>query len=134
MNKQKLPYIFVIIAIFLFFFTEKKLVPSVFYTFLAAGLAFYFWPVKMILELVKNKNAGLKKIIVAIVSNFLYSAVLCMSAVWLYYPDGSFWQTASSIIGLANAVTGLVYYLFSIDDEKAIVHFMLNSLPCIAQF
>jgi multisubunit Na+/H+ antiporter MnhB subunit len=101
---------------------------------LAAGLAIYFWPVKMILELVKNKNEGLKKIIVAIVSNFLYSAVLCISAVWLYYPDGSFLQTAFSIIGLANVVTGLVYYLFAIDDKKAIVHFMLNLLPCTALF
>ena len=134
MNRKKLPYIFVIIAIFLFYFTEQKLAPSIFYTLLAAGLGIYFWPVKMILELVKNKNAGFKKIIVAIVSNYLYSALLCISASWLYYPDSSFLQTAFSITGLANGVTGLVYYFFSIDDEKAIVHFMLNLLPCIAQF
>jgi hypothetical protein len=55
--------------------------------------------------------------------------VLCLSALWLYYPDGL--QTLFTVIGLANAATGLVYYLFSIDDERAIFHFMLN-IPCAA--
>jgi hypothetical protein len=134
MNKKKIPFIFVIVGIFLFFFTAQKLVPSIFYTLLAGGLAIYFWPVQMILDIIKNKNESAKKIIVVIISNFLYSAVLCISATWLYYPDSSFLQTAFSIIGLANAITGLVYYLFAIDDKKAIVHFILNSLPCIAIF
>jgi hypothetical protein len=129
MDKKKLLFIFIVIAIALFFFAKQEIVPLSLYALPVIGLAIYFWPVKMILELVKNR--GYKKIIVAIVSNFLYSAVLCISAVWLYYPDGSFFQIAFSIIGLANALTGLVYFLGSIDDEKAILHFMLN-LICVA--
>jgi hypothetical protein len=129
MNTKKLPCLFVIAAIVLFFVTHQKLLPNVFYTITAAVLGIYFFPVKMILELVKKK--GLKTIIVAIVSNYLYGAVLCMAAVWLYDPDSSFFRTLFSVIGLANAVTGLAYFLFSIDDEKALLHFIMN-VPCAA--
>jgi hypothetical protein len=129
MNTKKLPCLFVIAAIVLFFFTQQQLLPNVFYTITAAVLGIYFFPVKMILDLVKNK--GLKTIIVAIVSNYLYGAVLCITAIWLYYPDASLYRTVFSVIGLANAATGLVYFLFSIDDEKALLHFIMN-VPCAA--
>ncbi|MDR2358882.1 MAG: hypothetical protein LBD87_03655 [Prevotellaceae bacterium] len=129
MNKKKLPFVFVVVAVLLFFFTYQKCMPLIFYTLFAGVLAVYFWPVKMILELVKDKKRGFKNIAVSIVSNWLYNAVLCLSALWLYYPDSL--QMPFAIAGLANAVTGLVYYFFSIDDERAIYHFILN-IPCAA--
>ncbi|MDR2801776.1 MAG: hypothetical protein LBB31_00985 [Prevotellaceae bacterium] len=124
MKTKKIPFVFAVVAVILFFLTQRAIAPTIYYTFLAAGLAIYFFPVKLIWELFENKNKGFKKVIVVIISNWLYSAALCMSATLLYYPEASFLP----VIGLANGVTGLVYFLFSIDDEKAMLHFILAAL------
>jgi hypothetical protein len=70
MKKEKLPYLFIAVALLLLFFTHRAMLPAIYYTVLATGLAIYFFSIKMILELVGNK--GGKTMVVAILSNVLY--------------------------------------------------------------
>jgi hypothetical protein len=39
---------------------------------------------------------------------------------------GGFLPTAFSVVAMANAVTGLVYFFFDVNNEKAILHFLIN--------
>jgi hypothetical protein len=122
-KKEKVISLLLLVAFLLHFFTEKGILPVYIYSFVATGLGVYFFPIKLILGLAKGLDR--KKIFIAVWSHWLYAAMLSISVMQLFIPDVQSFRILSSCIALVNALTGLTYYLFSVNNDKAILHFAM---------
>ena len=96
------------------------------YTIVMLTLSLYFFPVKPILEIFRQK-CNLKTIVFLILSNFVLASILSLMVIGVYLERNNSIEILSSFFSLANALLA-IYNLFIKDDkDAAFLHFVFIS-------
>jgi hypothetical protein len=131
--KKKLLYIFILVALVLLFLAQRRVISAWAYSFPAGFLSFYFWPINLIIDLIKKPKTA-KNITTSILSNYLYGMMVLLSTGSTIVLEIEiipvFIPTIFTIFAVANIVAGFVYYFFAIDEEKARLHFIMGLFYC----
>ena len=119
---NKLFYGWVLVCIALNFFANKYVACLPIYTFTAALLAVYLFPVYPIMSVKKGERINWKKLSFLIFSYFILASVVCFSIVKLYLPENEIVNNIFSIFLLINAILAL-FHLFVTDNiDKWFLH------------
>jgi len=119
---KKVDYLLPVAVSFLYFFSVKHMIPTYLYLLVALPIAFYFFPIRLLLQ---NRSAGdlnvKMKVIMAAV-NFLFSAILALSIVQLYIEDSAKVSLSISVLAIINVLAAIYYFVREKSSNNFIIH------------
>ncbi len=125
MSKKKV-IIWVFICAIIYFLFNKDIVNVTLYAIVTLSLSLYFFPIKPVLEICKQKDNTPQTIILILLSNFVLSAALSLTVIRAYMPENKIIEMVSGLFYIFNGL--LAYYNLFIKDDMnaAILHFMIS--------
>jgi hypothetical protein len=116
MTRNKVTTILIAVCVIMHFCVVNDIVrPHFFVTTVAYPLlAFYFFPLAVILDSIKLKEK--REVLYSLMSGFVFSSILCFSLVHLLLPDNQIVHKVLRVFSLINAV--LIYVLLFVKNDK----------------
>lgn len=112
------------IGISIFYFLSVKLeISSFIYLILVLPVALWFFPIRLIVYLKNNSETSITNRILTLVSGFLFAAVICLSAVYLFMEESRTFKTIIELFGLGILGLAVYYYTARKDTYNFILHF-----------
>lgn len=97
------------VILVLLFIASKKVIPIYVYALFALGVAFYFFPIRLIIDGKKIHNKYEKSIL--FITGIIFSTILIFSILSLYVPQSPFFRYTVMVFGFLNLCTMAYYYL-----------------------
>lgn len=97
------------VILVLLFIASKKVIPIYVYTLFALGVAFYFFPIRLIIGGKNIYNKYEKSIL--FITGIIFSTILIFSILSLYVPQSPFFRYTVMVFGFLNLCTMAYYYL-----------------------
>ncbi|KAB1157329.1 hypothetical protein F7018_10390 [Tenacibaculum aiptasiae] len=105
----KIDYLIAIISCTLLFIVIKKLIPICLYGLFTLITAFYFFPMRLLINQKKNFISGERFFLIA--SGVIFSSILVLSILYLYVNDNSFFRNAIIVFSFTNITLMMYFYL-----------------------
>ena len=119
---NKYDYLLPLIAMVLFFLTERDVLPTLIYTIFIVLMGVYFFPLK---DVILGDNLQLKEKnidFLGLFANFILSVLLVISVLFLYLNDNDSIKMIIKILALINFGFLVYYYFKDNDNKRSIIH------------
>jgi hypothetical protein len=126
-KSDRYSFILTVSVLVIYFFVRQELLPIFLYLLSVFGLVGY-----LLVEMIKvlRKKQDTRTIITEIFSYFIYCNVLTLHFVFLYIPNSPNFQLIFLCVKLLNVLVGIIYYVWSIDNRKAMLHLVIGLFGC----
>ena len=107
----------------IYFLAGKLEIPAILYLLAVLPAALLFFPVRLIIYLKNNSETSNTDRMLALVSGFLFAAVICLSAVYLFMEESRTFKTIIELFGLGILGPAIYYCTARKDTYNFILHF-----------
>jgi hypothetical protein len=118
--------IWIFICAVFYFLLNKGVVNVILYTIVTLSLSLYFFPVRPVLEIRKQKDGKPRAVGFILTSNLLLSVVLVFTVIRVYMPENELISTVSSLVYLFNGLFAFYNFFIRDDMDAAFLHFMIS--------
>lgn len=124
-NKNKLSlidYFVTSLVIILLFITKKGVIPVYIYGLFITLIAFYFFPIKLLVESKQKTTKRLRTL--TVVNGVIFSLILVFSLLRAYVPDGVFAKNFSVFLGFTNF--GIIFFWYIKHNQFLLLNFIFT--------
>ncbi len=104
--ENRIDYLAGIISCILLFVASKNIIPTFIYSFLALAIAFYFFPLRLLI----NKNFVSSERLFIIITGIIFSSLLVFSILYLYVNESLFFRNIIIFFSLSNFILMIFFY------------------------